>query len=459
MRIGVGGLSVEACTFSPLRSGREDFRLVRGQALLDQYDFLSEHEDVEYVPLVWARAMPGGPIRRELYEEIEAELVRRLEEAGPLDGLFLHMHGASHAEGLEDLEARLVGAMRRVVGEGCLISASYDLHGNPSAALVERLDLLTAYRTAPHVDEEATHARALDLLVRCLRQGWSPHLAWRRVPLLLPGELTSTLQEPGASLYASLPAVIREEGLLDASILAGYAWADEPRAGASVVAMALDAEAAQRGADRLAEALWAARSDFDFGVPALPVDEAIQAALSAEGLPVVLSDSGDNPTAGGVGDVPFVLERLLALGVPDAVYASLVDSEAVATCALAGVGAEVSVGLGGKLDPAHGPPLEVRGVVEVLVDDQAVLRVEGVRVVLTSRRAVFHHLAQFERLGLSPRAHALIVVKIGYLVPELAALAGTALLALSPGAVPQDLSSLSYCHLDRPVFPLDGDAP
>ena len=323
------------------------------------------------------------------------------------------------------------------------------------------LDLLTAYRTAPHTDGEETRERAVRLLVDCLRAGMRPQSAFVRIPALFSGEQTMTTVEPGRSVYAGVAAQVRPPGVLDASLLVGYVWADQGRVGASAVACGMDDAASRATAATLAQSYWDARELFTFPMPADSVDRCIEQALRATEIPVFISDAGDNVTAGAPGDVPYVLERLLAHGVARAVVASLVDPAAVAACEAAGVGGQVTATLGGKLDPVNGRPLQVTGSVEACAvvdgEHQAVLRVGGVAVILTAQRAAFTLLDQFQRLGIEPRQEPMIVVKLGYLFPELQAVAAQSLLALSPGIVTPDVTALVYQHVRRPSFPLDHD--
>jgi microcystin degradation protein MlrC len=378
------------------------------------------------------------------------------------------MHGAVHVTGLEDAEGDLIAAIRAAVGPDCRIAASYDLHGNLSARVMCNLDLLSAYRTAPHVDWYETLERVNALLVDAVTRRVRPAKAFMPVPILLPGEQTSTEWEPAASLYAALPEAIERYGLADASILIGYVWADEARASASVAAFGPDAARTQAAAAELAERFWSLRRRFTFGAPAHAVDECIALAMGSDAGPVIISDSGDNPTAGGAGDLPHVLERLLALRARGALVASIADAAAVARCHGAGAGASLELELGGKLDPVHGRPLPLRGKLRSLhripwsvgtsgerSQRAAVLEVDGVQVIVTERRTPFHTRRDFERLGLDPQAFRLIVVKIGYLVPELKQLAARELLALSPGAVDQNITQLVFRRQRRPLFPFD----
>jgi microcystin degradation protein MlrC len=467
MRIAIVGIATENSTFSVATTTLQDFTILRGDDMLPRYPFLAGFPDVTFVPLLRARALPGGPVDPEAYRQIKAELLDKLRGQS-WDGIYLDMHGAMNVRGMDDAEGDWLAAIRDAVGADPFICASYDLHGNVSDRVMEHLDLLTAFRTAPHVDVDETLERAVSLLVACLRQRIRPHKRFIPVPVLLPGEKTSTEWEPGRGLYQRIPSVVAREGVLDASILIGYAWADEPRSHAAVIVLGTDAAAVDEEARSLAGELWAARREFQFGVPAGPTDEIIQMGMEAPEPCVFISDSGDNPTAGGVGDVTYTLGRLLDVNVPSAVYASIPDAEAVAACHRAGVGAVVRLNIGGKLDTRYSQPLAIEGRVLAVesfhreeyghigpINQHAVVEVGGVKVILTEYRTPFHYMAQFERLGIDPLAHKLVVIKIGYLEPDLKRAAPRSLLAISPGAVNQALTELPYLRVERPIFPLD----
>lgn len=474
-RIGIGGIAIESSTFSALPSTLDDFTILRGDELAARYPFMpgwsfQGRADVTWVPCYHARSLPGGPVRADAYETMKGELLERLRAAGPLDGLYLDLHGAMSVLGMDDAEGDLAVAVRAAVGPDCVISAGMDLHGNVTARLVAQADLFTAYRLAPHEDAMETRERACINLLRCLDQGIRPLRVWTRLPIILPGERTSTLVEPGRGLYAELDGLSAGPGILDASLWVGYVWADEPRSGATVVVSGTDEERMRAVANHLAERYWDARHDFGFSTPVGDADWCIAQALGHEAGPIVISDSGDNPTAGGVGDTPLFVGRLLAhepfaSGARTAIFASITDPAAVAACFDAGEGSTVSVAVGGKNDRVHATPLPVTGMVTALLPDDvvggrlAVLRVGGVSIILTSRRKPFHHLRDFSALGLDPHAVHVVAVKIGYLEPELRMLARAAYLALTAGAVDQDIPRLPYQRVQRPIFPLDPDMP
>ncbi|CAM5672146.1 microcystin degradation protein MlrC [Streptomyces spiroverticillatus] len=489
LRIGIGGVSVECSTFCPHRTTLDDFRITRGRALLARYTWTRPEPDVEWVPLLHAVALPGGPVEPDAYAALNSELVALIENSGPLDGMVYDIHGAMSVIGLTDAEADLTDAVRSALDRHRLtedrhrltedadnphsaapdartphpplLSAAMDLHGNVSRRLAERVDLLTAHRLAPHEDEWETRERAARNLLHCLRSGVRPHRAWVQVPVLLPGEKTSTRLEPARSLYGSLAGIESLPGVLDAALWVGYAWADEPRCRAAVVVTGTDQQLIAKHAELLARRYWDARHDFVFVGPTGTADECIARAVESSRRPFLISDSGDNPTAGGAGDLAYMLGRLLAHdaireGRTTALHPGITDPAAVARCTEAGVGARVTLPVGGKVDSRHGGPYQLTGTVTLLEPGRAAVRCGGLTVVLVERRTPFHTRTDFG--GLDPASYDLVVVKIGYLETELYDLAADWLLALTPGGVDQDLQRLGHHRVERPLYPFDQDA-
>ncbi len=468
LRIAIGGVHIESSTFSPHRSTAADFDVRRGPGLLGRYEDLPP--DVDWIPLVHARALPGGAVERAFYDAITTELLDRLREAGPLDGVYLDIHGAMSVEGMSDAEGAIATAARAIVGPDVLISASMDPHGNVSRDLIRSVDLATAHRMSPHEDAPLTKRRAIRNLVASLRDGVRPLRAWCRVPVLLPGERACTRDEPARSIYGSLPSYESGDGVIDAAVWIGYVWADEPRCGAAVVVSGTDRAAIITAARDIAHSYWRSRAAFSFSTAAGDADWAIATALASKERPFFISDSGDNPTAGGGGDAVFMLERLLAneslrSGSATAIWASVVDQRAVATCVAAGEGATLELRVGGVFGSNGGADLRVRCRVERLRRDDpvggdiAVVRSGGVQAIVTSRRKPCHLIADFADLGVDPRSVDVAVVKVGYLVPELFDAARGWVIALTPGGVDQDIVRLGHRRIDRPMYPLDPDMP
>ncbi len=463
MRIAVGGIHTECSTYSPVLMQAEDFRVLRGTGLTD-HDYFAFLRDfpAEVAPLLHARAVPGGPVSRAAYEAFKAEFLERLEAARPFDAVYLAMHGAMKVEGMFDAEGDWISAIRAAVGPDMLIATSYDLHGNVSARIVDQIDIFAAYRTAPHIDTPETMRAAYAMLLRALETGARPGVVRVPVPLLLPGERSSTEDEPGRSLYAALPG-LEGPGVWRTDLMIGYVWADEPRATACAVVTGTDLAAASAAALRIAESFWSARDDFRFGPVTGPLEDMLRLAEAATTAPVILADSGDNPTGGGVGDRADVLAALIARDWQGALVAGITDRPAVEACFVAGEGARLSLRIGASLDPAG---VSVTAEAEVLrLDDpgtaaerQAVIRLGGITLVLAARRRPYHDIADFTRLGLDPAGVRLLVVKSGYLSPELAPLANPNLMALTDGVVNQDIARLPNLHRPRGTLPFEADA-
>jgi microcystin degradation protein MlrC len=296
------------------------------------------------------------------------------------------------------------------------------------------------------------------------------------VPFLLPGEMAQTGLDPMAAMMGLVSELERRPEVLSASLANGHCWADVPDvAVAAVVVTTGDRALAQAEAERLAAAFWARRAEFDVSAEAYPVAEAVEQARLAGESTVFLSDSGDNPGAGGTTDVPVLLAELLKQGAENVLFASIWDREAVQTCAATGVGQHVALEIGGKLDTRHGAPLPVAGTVRLLADGHAylgalrqpqgrtrigpvaVLNVEGMDIVLSSTRLSFEDPVQLTRLGLQPLDYRIVVLKRGYLTAPFQAISPRSILAFSPGATNCLLAEMEFRRLKRPIYPLDAE--
>lgn len=463
MRIAVAGLHTECSTYNPVIAREADFRVLRGPSMIrDQYfDFLT-HFPAEFITVLHARAIAGGPVESALYQKWKGEILEGIRAAMPFDGVYLAMHGAMFVEDMVDAEGDFIAAVRALVGPDVLIAASYDLHGNVSQKIIDSLDIFSTYRTAPHIDVPDTMRRAVTMLVRALRTGVRPKLAWAPVPVLLPGERTSTQDEPAKSFYTQLHQIEEPTGIWDASFQVGYVWADEPRATACAVITGTDEAAMEEAAKRLAADYWTVREQFVFGMETGSIEECIERALACTTSPVVLAESGDNPTGGGVGDRAEMLAALIARDAKGVIFAGIADRAATDTAYAAGIGATLPLHIGASLDPSS-TPVDVTAEVIFLLEvekplfREAVVRIGGIDLVITARRRPFHNIADFTKLGLDPHAAKIIAVKSGYLSPELGPIANPGIMALSPGVVDQFVERTVRNHTPRPSFPFDRD--
>src|ERR1700744_315426 len=472
-RIAIAGLGIESSTFSPALTDEAAFHAKYGADIFKIYSFFSAdsalRKEAVWIPTIDGHALPGGAVTREAYESLVNKTLDSLKKHGPYDGLFYDIHGAMSVVGLDDPEGDFIVRIRKVVGTKTMISTAMDLHGNVSWRIAENSDLITCYRMAPHEDAIQTKRRAVANLIDRLQSGKGKpaYKAYISVPILLPGEKTSTRIEPGKSLYQQVWPAAKQEGITDAAIWIGYAWADEPRNHAVVMVTGDDKDKVISIAEQLAKSFWAVRSKFEFVAPTGNLKECLDKALASTKHPFYISDSGDNPTAGGAGDVTWTITQILNRpefkpnNGPSLIYASIPGPELIKQAIQVGVGGHVDGYAGAKVDNRNAPPVHIIGTVESIVSGdvdaevEASIKVGSVHIIVTQKRKPYHKEKDFSRLGLNPRTADIVVVKIGYLEPELYAMRADWLLALTPGGVDQDIEHLPYKRLKRPIFPLD----
>ncbi len=476
-RIAIAGLSIESSTFSPALTDEAAFHAKYGIEVFSLYPFLSADSSLRHravwVPTLVGRSLPGGAVTREAYESLVNKTLDSLSRNGPYDGLFFDIHGAMSVVGLDDPEGDFIVRIRKVVGKRTIISTSMDLHGNVSWRLAENTDLITCYRMAPHEDAMETKQRAVENLIDRIESGKGKpaYKAWISIPVLLPGEKTSTRIEPAKSVYRAVAPAAAQKGIIDAAIWVGYAWADEPRNHAVVMVTGDDEAQVTHTAQQLARRFWDARSGYAFVAPTGTLQESLASALTSNKHPFFISDSGDNPTAGGAGDVTWTLREILArpefkpANGPSLIYASIPGPELVKMALAAGVGKPVDGYAGAAVDARYAPPVRLTGTVESIeqgdkdAEVEVVVRVGSLHIIVTQKRKPYHKEIDFTRLGLNPRKTGIVVVKIGYLEPELYAMRADWILALTPGGVDQDLERLPYKRIQRPMFPFDKTMP
>ncbi len=470
-RIGIVGIGIECSTFSPAQTTIDMFRPRYGDEIINMYPFFKEDTSLinraQWFPAMLAWATPGGIVTRECYDTLVNRSLNYLKANMPYDALFLDIHGAMSVVGLDDPEADYIEKIRNLVGNKVIISTSMDPHGCVSQRLAENTDLITAYRMSPHEDRYISRKRAIDNLLDRLESGKGKpkYKAWVKVPILLPGEKTSTRVEPGKSLYKAIEPIEQQEGVIDAAIWMSYPWADEPRNHAVVMVVGDNKTQVENGASSLAEKFWNIRNEFKFVAPTASLEIVLAEALKSDKKPYFISDMGDNPTAGGAGDVTWTLEKLLSRDEfknPNAkrlIYASIPGPDLVKKAIQLGEGATIDAIAGAMVDDRYAPPVRINGTIEkILINENnsvVVVKTGSIQVIVTEKRKPYHYEKDFDELGLKPREADIIVVKLGYLTEELYEMKADWMMAHTRGGVDQELTKLPYKRIQRPMFPLD----
>jgi microcystin degradation protein MlrC len=422
----------------------------------------------EPVPLVFANATPSAHVDADAFERILRDMTARLAAAGPVDALYLDLHGAMVTTAHDDGEGECLARMRAAVGPRVPIVASLDLHANLSDAMIGIADAMIAFRTYPHVDMAETGARAAGLLQAILAHGARPARHVRRLDFLIPLTAQCTLVEPAAGIQRALAAAEVEAGAW-LSFATGFPAADVVCCAPALFGYGFDRAALARAVDGLAERVAAAEAEFrtEFLSPREAVATAIALARDARG-PIVLADTQDNPGAGANGDTTGLLAELVAQDAPDALLGLLIDAPSAAQAHDLGVGASARFSLGARSGlPGH-VPFAGEFAVEALSDGvfvctgpfyggarmtlgpMAVLRRGGVRVVLASRKVQAADQEMFRHLGFEPSRHAIVALKSSvHFRAHFQPIAAEVLVVAAPGPMAADPAALAWTKLRR----------
>ena len=500
MRFFVAMFSHETNTFSTIPTDRRQFEardLRYGGEILETYRGTgtclggmidtAAARGVTLAPSIAAAASPAGRVTKDVYRDVTERLLADLRAAGRLDGVLLDLHGAMVPEGSEDGtegsedgtvnsedgEGDLLAAVRATVGDTVPIAVTLDFHANVTETMARSATLLHGYKTYPHVDMAERGREATERLIDVASRRLSPTVAFRQTRLLPPLGRQGTARGPMRRLYDRAAEMERIPRVISISIFAGFPLADIRDAGLSVyVVTDGDRALADRLADELGALAWEHRQEFVH--TALPVTDAVAQAIAIDGRPVILADMADNTGGGAAGDGTEILRELLRVGARGATVACLWDPEAAAACARAGVGARVTLDVGGKIDDRHGAPVRVTGRVRTLSDGRflhkgpmlrglegrlgvtAVLDVDDVKIILISLRWQTLDPEMLRVVGIDPTGEKIVVVKstIHYRA-AFEPLAHTILEVDAPGLSSSNLARFAFTRVRRPIFPLD----
>jgi len=489
MRVVIAMMSHETNTFSPVPTPLESFGHggpAFGNAAAEDYRgtntgmgaFLDLFAEAgwDIVTPVAGNAHPSGPVAADAYARMSDAILEAVDRG--CDALCLDLHGAMVAETSDDGEGTLLKRLRAAHPD-LPIAVALDLHGNITDDIVASATVVTGYKTYPHIDMYETGKRAGALLLRAIAGEISPVMAWGRRPMLAHTLCMNTSQSPMGDLIAKADAA-EAGGLLDVSVFGGFPLADIPRPGVSVIAVADgDAAAARAAADDILGQAWERRADFVYR--AEPLATSIARAKTLDKGPIILVDHADNCASGGTQDTMAVLAEAMRQGLRDMAVFAIRDQEAVATLIAAGVGARVTLALGGKVDMPtigrKGEPLEVTGVVRAITDGDftitgpmatgtrahlgraVVLECDGIEIVVTELNHEPFDLGCFRSLGIEPtqRRYLLLKSRIHFRA-SFEPIARHIVECDGVGVTSSDYGLFDFKKLERPAYPLDADA-
>jgi len=486
MRVVIAMMKHETNTFSPVPTDWRRFEERgghRGEDAMEAYEgtgtafgaYLRVARDLgaEIVVPIAAEAPPSGPVAEDAYKRI-TNLICEAVDAG-CDAVMLDLHGAMVSEATPDGEGVLLERLRHIAPQ-VPIAVTCDMHCNLTQRMVDNCTALIGYKTYPHVDMYDVGLRVGRVLIRAMEGGVQPTMVWGNRPLLAQTLCMGSDDQPMQDLVA-IARRAESEGVLAATMFGGFPLADIPEAGVSAVTVTDgDPNLANVVTQRLLKAAWARRSQFVY--QGEPLAQAIRRAKSLEEGPIVLLDHADNCASGGTQDVMTVIAEVIKQGLEDVAVAAVWDPEAVRQMVSAGIGAEVTLDLGGRTDMPtiglKGQPLRVRGRVRTVSDGRwtvrgpmytgvrvstgatAVLDTGSVQIVVVSRHHEPWDKGIFTSVGIDPAAKRYLVLKsrIHYRA-GFGDLARHTITCDGTGVTSSDNRLFDFQNVRRPIYPLD----
>ena len=486
MRVVTGAICHETSTFTPVATTWESYRNERfgylhGDEIFTKFrgtntpigGFLdgAEKHGFELIPTVFANAHPSGPTPREIFDTILGDLLNGIVAAGAIDGILLELHGAMVAEGINDGEGHILGAVRELVGSEVPILAQLDIHSNVSQRMIEMADVLIGRETYPEIDQADRSRECADVLVRILRDGVRPTMALHQIPLVW-GMNQVTAHSPMREAIAELHRIEAQPRVICGSIATCYPLADIPDLGASVyIVTDNDPALAQRYADELGAWIWERRADWHIPMPS--TREALAEAESRGKYPVMFADRNDNTGGGSPGDSTGMLQTFVDAGLEDACILYVVDPEAVEICKQAGIGTTLTLDIGGKASPLQGKPVTMSVEVVALSDGSflydgprnaglrgsmgpsAYIKQGGIHVLIVTEREQPYDTAFSRTLGLDPQQMRYIGIKsAAHFRQGFESWAGAIYAVSEPSAQAPAGSALQFNKLGRRLYPI-----
>ncbi len=489
MKIVIGGLNHETSTFTPVQTTWASYHerfFLRGEAIIQTLrgtntpigGFIAgaEAHGFEAIPTLYAEPHPSGPTPRSIFDAILEELLERITAAGHIDGILLDLHGAmvagnvDEADGLPDADGFILAAVRNLVGPDVPLVVQLDIHANVSPQMVAMADVLIGRETFSEIDMADRGRECVDVLSRMLNAGLRPAMALYQLPMIW-GKNQVTAQPPMREAIAALHRIEAQSNVVCGSIAVGYPLADVASMGSTVYIVTDENQArAQQLADELGKWIVDRCPDWYGELPT--TREALAQSYTGAQYPLVFADTHDNTGGGAPGDSTGMLKTFVEAKLVDACVLYIVDPQSVAQCRQAGIGATLTLDVGGKSSLLQGEPVSMRVEVMALSDGRfqyagpmyaglegnmgpsAYIRHEDIHVVLTSVGEQPYDTAFAQSLGLDPHQMRYIGLKsTAHFRAGFEAWAGQIYVVSEPGV--HNPTNLTFQRLGRNVYPID----
>ncbi len=442
-------------------------------------------QNIEVVPLLDTSSLAGGNLAAEAVHYFEETLRRKLREAGELDGICFALHGANTSAQISDVDGYLLEVVRQEKGEAVPVAVALDCHAVITQKMVDLASVICGYHTTPHIDIVQTGERTAHILLRMLAGEINPVMSWESIPMIVTPPDDGMNSGPLKEVFDHAARFREIDGVVDCSLFPSNPWLDIPEQGWTVLAVTNDdKQLGDRLVQEIANHIWELRSSF-LPEPMLPPAEAVRAAASAPGHPIIVTDLADNTGAGAPGDTTTLLRALLDQKdtIDGLIPFHLPDAEAVEAIMPTDVGTTVTLAVGGKRDTRFGQPVSVTGEVLCVTDGaledtggfggvptvdagkMVCLGIDNVRLVLTERIVFCPEPSLFRKVGIEPLKAKIVGLKkelafaahfLGF-KPTDDRVTNTVFKADCPGASCYDLRRFEYTRVPRPLYPLDPD--
>ena len=458
MKIIVASFQCESNSKASYHPQRSDFEYFQGEDIFKKLVVkeIFEENGFTVVPAIYAVALPSGTVERPLYEEYLSQIMDVVNANADADGVYIFFHGSMEVDEIGSGELYLLKQIRKVLQKkDALIAISLDAHANITDELTEYADIISGFKTVPHIDQPECQRRAANALCYCLNSGLKPYAYMVRVPFLLKNDTLQTAYEPLKGLIEETLALESRGDILTANLFLGHCWIDAPNTSASTVVCGLNKDRVQFFAKDLALKLWNTRKDYKFLCEAESAEECVRRALEGTEKRIFITDSGDNTTAGAEGDTTEILKLFLTEQPQKKVcVAGITDYELVNSLWELPDGAEVELSKFGvkATVKSHG---DILGWTKEIIGKSLTLSIGNIDAVFTELRSAFIEKGNFDKANVDLLSYEIVVVKLGYLFTELKPYADRELFALTDGASCVELARLGLTKIVRPMYPLD----
>ena len=488
MRFALAGISHETNTFHSIKTEYKNFeesgmilkekeieKLYESPSTIGGFFKASRDYGFDLVPLMFATTGPLGTITSETFEKLINEILDKMKNHGPFDGVLLDLHGAAVSEEFEDMDGEITRRVRNLIGPDIPFGINLDMHANVSKEMVKNTDITNIYQTTPHLDADETGYKCAELVYKTSTMEIVPTQHVETPPMTINIINHNTNMEPMKSILSESRKLYSDRDVLSVSVAEGYPYSDIKKMGMSFVVITNDnQEKAKNYSKKIAKFAWSKRFEMDSKAPS--IEQGLKEAVSTIEKPVVLMDSGDNIGAGSSADSTHILHKARELGI-SGILQTIYDPEAVEKC-MNKLGSIITLSVGGKSDKLHGDPIEITGKVTSYFEgefedhgrthgggkyfdagDSVSIQTEDENtLILTSKRVGNTSIQLYYSLGIDPLGFPIIIAKgVQSPRPAFEPIASKIIALDTPGVTASGLHNFNFKNIRRPMFPFQKD--